>query len=232
MKELFYVQQHLRSKKDKSDDKCRYKYRTAEDILEAAKPHLAEVNATVICSDFVFECSNNIFFIKSTATLYVERDGAMTAIASADGYAQLDDHISKKFNEKTKEWYEVRGMSNEQCTGSASSYARKYALCGLFAIDNSDNDPDGMSGDDDPQEQQKAAPKKPTTAAPKAQPKVETDIAWERTINSFKTADNFTAFMKDIKNAPKDMQQLFMNRAAELKIVFSKQDNKYVQLQK
>jgi hypothetical protein len=231
MKELFYVQQHLRSKKDKSDDKGRYKYRTAEDILEAAKPHLAEVNATVICSDFVFECSNNIFFIKSTATLYVERDGAMTAIASADGYAQLDDHISKKFNEKTKEWYEVRGMSNEQCTGSASSYARKYALCGLFAIDNSDNDPDSMSGDDDPQEQPKAAPKNAApAAAPKAeQPKAET---WESRINALKTADDFTAFMKDIKNAPKGMPKLFMNRAAELKIVFSKQDNKYVQLQK
>lgn len=226
MKELFYVQQHLRSKKDKSDDKGRYKYRTAEDILEAAKPHLAEVNATVICSDFVFECSNNIFFIKSTATLYVERDGVMAAIASADGYAQLDDHISKKFNDKTKEWYEVRGMSNEQCTGSASSYARKYALCGLFAIDNSDNDPDSFKSEEE-------EPKnKPTAAAPKAQPKVETDIAWEATIKSFKTADDFTAFMKDIKNAPKDMQQLFMNRAAELKIVFSKQDNKYVQLQK
>lgn len=218
MKELFYVQQHLRSKKDKKGDGGKFSYRSAEDILEAVKPHLAEANATVVCSDFVFECSNNIFFIKSTATLYGERNGVMTAIASADGYAQLDEHLTKNG---------FKSMSNEQATGSASSYARKYALCGLFAIDDSDQDPDGFKREDEEPK------KKPTAAAPKAeQPKAETDIAWEATIKSFKTADNFTAFMDNIKKAPKEMQKLFMNRAAELKIVFSKQDNKYVQLQK
>lgn len=215
MKELFYVQQHLRSKKDKKGDGGKFSYRSAEDILEAVKPHLAEANATVVCSDFVFECSNGIFFIKSTATLYGERDGAMTAIASADGYAQLDEHLTKNG---------FKSMSNEQATGSASSYARKYALCGLFAIDDSDQDPDGFKREDEEPK------KKQTAAAPKSdQPKAET---WESRINALKTADDFTAFMKDIKKAPEDMHHVFMNRAAELKIVFSKQDNKYVQLQK
>lgn len=155
MKRLIAIQQELRSRKDKAGDGGRFNYRSIEDILEAVKPLLAKNECAVVLSDTIFETSDHTLFIKSTATLLAEHtydvtddDGKVSTykdsyeIAHAEGFAQLDSHIVTVV--KDGKLYEKKTMSNEQCTGSASSYARKYAICGLFAVDNGEKDPDSM----------------------------------------------------------------------------------------
>jgi hypothetical protein len=99
-----------------------YKYRSAEDILEAVKPLLAKHKALLNLSDEIVAIGNKIF-LKATATLL---EGNNIPIVSY-GYAETSEH---------------KGMSAEQTTGTASSYARKYALNGLFLIDETEQDAD------------------------------------------------------------------------------------------
>lgn len=147
MKELSIIQQRLKAPKDQNNSYGNYKYRKASDILEAVKPLLAEANLSILLDDEVQVMEGKAFLI-ATATLVAE-DGSK--IASTRAFAQMDAH---------------KGMSAEQATGAASSYARKYALCGLLAIDDSTDDPDGMRPADKPvtqpaQQPQTAAPQQP-----------------------------------------------------------------------
>ena len=131
MKRLTLIQQRLRIAKENEGDGGRFKYRTAEGILEAVKPLLGETEMSVLLSDSVVEVGGRVF-LKASASLW----GAEGLAAEAFGFAELDPHLTNAGK---------KSMSNEQCTGSASSYARKYALCGLFAIDNSEADPDSLA---------------------------------------------------------------------------------------
>ena len=162
MKRLITIQQGLRVTKDKSGDGGRFKFRSAEDIFEKAKPFLKETETAVIVTDELTEVGGRVA-IKATASLIGENG----VIASASGWACLDSHIVSGVD-RSGQPYEKRTMSNEQCTGSASSYARKYALCGLFAIDNDENDPDQPNIQiDNAQPAQQPQPQKPA-AQPKA----------------------------------------------------------------
>ena len=113
---LVSIQGKLKSPKDQKTAK--YRYRNIEDINQAVKPLAAEYGCAVVYTDQFIDgvCI-------STCTLL----GSDDAI-SAQGCAYLDMH--------------PQYMSIEQSSGAASSYARKYAACGLFAIDSSENDPD------------------------------------------------------------------------------------------
>lgn len=131
MKRLTQIQAALKAPKDNKADK--FKFRSAEDILEKVKPLLEKTGTAVTLSDDVMLIGERMF-LKATAVLR-SPDGE---IAQASAYAEFDAHIVvDKYTKEAK-----KSMSNEQATGCASSYARKYALCGLFAIDNSENDPD------------------------------------------------------------------------------------------
>ena len=125
MKRLIEIQQALKVSKDNFNKFGGFPYRSASQILEKVKPLLAERNLSVLLSDNL-ECYANRVFLRATAGVY---DESGTCIAASTSAAELDQH---------------KGMSKEQQTGSASSYARKYALCGLFAIDDSSADPDSM----------------------------------------------------------------------------------------
>jgi hypothetical protein len=142
MKRLAKVQRALKAPKDQKG--YGYTYRKASDILQATKPLLEEDNLTILLSDRIEEIGGK-FFLIAKAGLYAE-DGQEIATASA--FAMMDAH---------------KGMSAEQATGSASSYARKYALCGLLAIDDSSNDPDGLER---PAETKETAPATKPTKAP------------------------------------------------------------------
>lgn len=118
MNKLIKIQQELKAPKDMKNTFGGYNYRSAESILESVKPLLdgAILNLTdeVIC---LGTGENTRFYIKATATF---TDGDF--IKSAVGYAREPE---------TK-----KGMDESQITGTASSYARKYALNGLFCIDD------------------------------------------------------------------------------------------------
>ena len=122
MKELIAIQSELKAPKSQFNKFGGYKYRKAEDILEAVKPLLAKQKCTLIITDDVVLIGNRIY-VKATAIIKNEKGECETST----GWAR---------EEETK-----KGMDGSQITGASSSYARKYALNGLFAIDdNQDSD--------------------------------------------------------------------------------------------
>ena len=117
MKELNEIQVKLNAPKNQFNSFGQYNYRSCEDILQGLKPHLMELECSVIVNDDIVMVGDRIY-VKATATI-VNKEGAKI---STDGFAR--EPLAKK------------GMDDAQVTGSASSYARKYALNGLFAIDD------------------------------------------------------------------------------------------------
>jgi hypothetical protein len=125
MKELIAIQNELKAPKNQYNAFGKYKYRSCEDILEALKPLLLKYECTLIIEDEVKEVAG-IAFIESTVSIQKDMEGrAVTAQAGID--------ISRK------------GMDVAQCFGASSSYSRKYALNGLFLIDDSALDPDSSN---------------------------------------------------------------------------------------
>lgn len=118
-KKLIKVQQELKAPKNQRNSFGNYNYRSAEDILEALKPILAKHEATVFLSDKIVVKENLWTYAEATATFVDIETGESV---SSNGYAR---------EAETK-----KGMDPSQITGSASSYARKYALNGLLLIDD------------------------------------------------------------------------------------------------
>ena len=115
---LLAVQAELKAPKGQTNSFGKYKYRSCEDILESVKPLLKKYNATLVISDSL-ELIGERYYIKATATFQdVETDGIIENTAYA------------------RESAEKKGMDDSQVTGATSSYARKYALNGLFLIDD------------------------------------------------------------------------------------------------
>lgn len=125
------IQNKLVAKKDAYNSFGKYKYRSCESILAALKPVLAEYGYSVILSDDIFAVADRVY-VKATCSL-LDEDKAL--IAETHAFAR--EALIKK------------GMDDAQCTGAASSYARKYALCGMFAIDDSSVDPDATNKHED-----------------------------------------------------------------------------------
>lgn len=149
---LSNIQVELKAPKNLYNSFGRYKYRNAESILEAAKPLCAKHGCTLTVSDEVILIGSR-YYIKATATVQ-DKDGNA---ASTTALAREDE---------TK-----KGMDGAQITGTASSYARKYALNGLFCIDDT-KDPDSNEyhnqTTEDPQE---------VTASPEVTAQVVKDMA-------------------------------------------------------
>lgn len=113
---LSLIQSQIKAPKGQFNKFGNYKYRSCEDIVEAAKPVLHKYGFALVITDEIVMIGNR-FYIKATASI---TNG--TEFFSACGYAR-EEEIKK-------------GMDGSQITGAASSYARKYALNGLFAIDD------------------------------------------------------------------------------------------------
>ena len=114
---LSEIQTELKAPKGQRNNFGNYNYRSAEDILEAVKPILKKHTCALIISDDIVSIEGRVY-VKSEAILISEN----VRIAYAVGFAREAE--SKK------------GMDESQITGSASSYARKYALNGLLCIDD------------------------------------------------------------------------------------------------
>lgn len=154
MKELITIQSELKAPKSQFNKFGGYKYRKAEDILEAVKPLLAKQKCTLIITDDVVLIGNRIY-VKATATIKNEKGECETT----NGWAR---------EEETK-----KGMDGSQITGASSSYARKYALNGLFAIDdNADSD---TTNDGQHQEAQQQTQTQQPTAQQTASPQYHTN---------------------------------------------------------
>lgn len=115
---LSEIQNKLKVPKNQYNDFGKYYYRNCDDIMEASKPICKELKCVVICTDEIVE-KNNRYYVEATAILIdLESDDTISVKASAR-------------EEETK-----KGMDGSQVTGASSSYARKYALNGLFQLDD------------------------------------------------------------------------------------------------
>lgn len=129
---LNHIQVEMKAPKNLFNSFGKYKYRNAEGILEALKPFLEKYNCSLVLGDTV-ESVGERAFIKATA-LFIDCDDPSTQI-SATALAELGEH---------------KGMSEDQITGCASSYARKYCLNGLFLLDDTkDADSDEYKTEND-----------------------------------------------------------------------------------
>ena len=117
MKELIMIQQGLKAPKGQYNSFGKYNYRSCEDILEAVKPLLEEQACVLTITDTI-EHVEGRFYVKATATIFNSESKSV----SVSAYAREQEN-------KT-------GMDQAQLTGATSSYARKYALNGLFCIDD------------------------------------------------------------------------------------------------
>lgn len=142
------IQKELKAPKSQFNKFGGYKYRKAEDILEAVKPLLDKYGCVLLCTDEL-ETRGDRFYVKATATLC---DCESDNLIMTQAYAREED---------TK-----KGMDGSQITGASSSYARKYALNGLLCIDDTADSDTTNTGDDTP----KPAPKKSAPKKVEAQP--------------------------------------------------------------
>lgn len=123
---LIAVQSEIRAPKNQFNDFGKYKYRSTEDILEAIKPVLKKYGLGLLISDELKSSSSGIEYIEAKATIFsVENDKSFLPDGGVSVTAQAGIDVNKK------------GMDLSQTFGAASSYARKYALNGLFLIDDS-----------------------------------------------------------------------------------------------
>lgn len=139
MKELIILQSRLKAPKDKRNTFGGYNYRSAESILEALKPLLNETECTLTITDDIVMLGTR-FYIKATVTL-------------KNSKGEQEEVTAYAREEEMK-----KGMDGSQITGAASSYARKYALNGMFAIDDT-KDADFLNNN--PDYTQTATAKKP-----------------------------------------------------------------------
>ena len=125
---LQQIQSELKAPKGQKNNFGNYSYRSAEDILTAVKPLLEKHKVSLIISDDIVGVEGRVY-VQATATLWLD-DKDCEPLARSTGFAR--EALTKK------------GMDDAQITGSASSYARKYALNGLLCIDDT-KDPDATN---------------------------------------------------------------------------------------
>ena len=155
---LTEVQNELKAPKSKYNSFGKYNYRSCEDILEAVKPILKAKKLAMTVKDDVFNIGGR-FYIMATVTVF---DCESEEKVSTTAYAREDA--------------DKKGMDGSQITGSSSSYARKYALNGMFAIDDT-KDADGWNTHGKDKTAEKKDEAKPYEEKPKNEYATEEQIA-------------------------------------------------------
>lgn len=197
MKRLIEIQSALKAPKNQRNSFGNYNYRSCEDILEAVKPLLKKQGLALIIKDDI-AATEGRFYVKATATIYDEEG---KEIASSCAFAREDE--SK------------RGMDASQLTGATSSYARKYALNGLFAIDDTkDSDATNTHGKEGKEEKPKLPPKKgrPTVSGK--------DLEFYEVIAGFETVEDLKEYYLSTKELVDDREayhQLVVDRQKAIK---------------
>lgn len=184
IKKLMTIQKELKAPKNQFNSFGKYKYRSCEDILEAVKPLLAKQGCVLTLSDEVVEIGSRVY-VKATATI---TDGTTPYTVTAFA----------------REEAEKKGMDGSQITGTASSYARKYALNGLFCIDDTKD----ADTDEHTKQTTKKEKEKPETAKETYREKIYKyveengldmkDFAAEHKLSRSTTEDEFKALYEKL----------------------------------
>ena len=147
---LLKIQQELKAPKNQKNNFGGYNYRSCEDIFEAVKPILEKEKVTLRVTDELVLIGDR-YYIKATAIL-------------SDGKETIENVAYAREEENKK------GMDQSQITGASSSYARKYALNGLFLIDDVKDSDATNDGTDKPKVETKKTETKKTTTTEAAKP--------------------------------------------------------------
>lgn len=149
---LAAVQYALKAPKSQFNKFGNYNYRNCEDIIEAAKPLLNKHGLLLTLTDEIVLIGDR-YYVKATA--------AVIDTAAEGSYSYYVTAYAREEQDK-------KGMDGSQITGASSSYARKYALNGLFAIDDTkDSDTTNTHGNEQPKEQPKQPPEQPKQKTPR-----------------------------------------------------------------
>lgn len=189
---LATIQQKLKCEKNQYNSFGKYKYRSCEDILKAVKPLLNETKTTLNLSDELVLIGER-YYIKATATLvdYEAKATMETSTVSTTAYARE---------------YEIKkGMDGSQITGTASSYARKYALGGLFDID------DGIDSDTT----NTGATSTTKTARTKTSVQSKDKIDFDEIDEQIKNAETVDEVRKIYAGVPKPLQKYFEEKCKQ-----------------
>lgn len=155
MKKLSLIQSELKVGKTRFNKFGNFNYRSCEDIFDAIKPLLEKHKCSLVVTDTI-EAVGNIIYVNATATLTDEESKDFTKVSAQAGIEPR------------------KGMDIAQSFGASSSYARKYALSGMFLLDDV-NDPDTFEGGKHPQPAIKAnvppsPPSPPSSPSPQTPP--------------------------------------------------------------
>lgn len=195
---LLYIQAKVKAPKNLYNSFGKYSYRNAEGILEAVKPFLDEMKCTLTISDEIVAVGGRIY-VKANATLW---DTEKIDVMAVSAFAR---------EAETK-----KGMDDSQVTGTASSYARKYALNGLFLLDDT-KDPDT-----DEYAKQTGAEKKPEKYTEKYTEKgTLTEYASEAAIKTIQIMVEKAGLSLD-KVLKKPIEELTADEAAKMIIALKK----------
>lgn len=192
MKELVKIQGTLKANKCLRNDYGKFNYRSAETILQAVKPICQELGCQLILTDDL-QMIGDRYYIKATATL-----------TNADGEKESATAFARECPARS-------GMDEAQITGAASSYARKYALNGLFAIDDT-KDPEDTELTKKRLEEEKAKAEQAATTANLDTAKKEVEAA--------KTVEELNAIFYKYKDLQKNQE--FINALTNKKNILQK----------
>ena len=186
---LVKIQSELKAPKNQYNKFGNYSYRNCEDILESLKPLLEREKLTLLLGDELLVIGQR-YYVKSTATL-------------TDGEEEIKNSAFAR-EEETK-----KGMDGSQITGASSSYARKYALNGLFLIDD-------MKDSDGTNTGQKEEPKKEETKGSQRivlmnrinELELELDIPHEKTLEVYKVTSNNQMTISQLQNCVNSLEEI------------------------
>lgn len=142
MKELINIQSELHAPKNAYNSFGKYKYRSCESILEALKPLLKKYECTLTLSDKIVERGTQVSIVHTNEKAKALNKELNAPVIVSRVYVEATANIKNSAGEEesvtayAREDEAKKGMDESQITGTASSYARKYALNGLFAIDD------------------------------------------------------------------------------------------------
>lgn len=188
MEKLIKIQSELKAPKSNYNGFGKFHYRSCEDILEAVKPLLAKEKCTLTLSDDIVAIADKVY-VRATATI-------------SDGKEQYSTSAYARESENKK------GMDESQMTGTASSYARKYALNGLFLIDDT-KDADTNEFQQTKQKAEQKSKKKTETGKEEWRVKVlklakekgitAIDLAKKYKLNNSTSAERFKEIYEELK---------------------------------
>ena len=165
---LMHIQEELKAPKNLRNNFGGYNYRNAESILEALKPLLVKYGATVTITDTIEEIGGRIY-VKATATIW---DNTAAEVKIETSGMTMRETGKIEVNAYAREAETKKGMDDAQVTGATSSYARKYALNGLFLLDDTE-DVDSEAYQKSAREPQSVPQASSNKTTPKAKPKAQ-----------------------------------------------------------